>query len=122
MSLFQLQDFIMHSGEPSYFKIECDYLTDMDIATFARIISEKVKFGSVYGIPRGGVKLEQALIPYITEGPHLIVDDVLTAGTSMEEAYKKARSYFNITGEIIGVVLFARKEPANWIKPIFQMW
>ena len=122
MSLFQLKDFIMHSGKPGWFKIECDYLTDMDWVTLATIIVSRFPyFGSVVGVPTGGLKLESALRPYITKGSQLIVDDVLTTGKSMEEQREFQKNTYGIESQI-GVVVFARTRPAGWIYPVFQMW
>ena len=39
-NLFQTANFILNSGVPSTFKIECDALTDEDIETFALLISK----------------------------------------------------------------------------------
>ena len=118
MSLFQRKSFELHSGGVADFKIECDDLTDEDIETLAFIISKKVKFSKVIGVPTGGNRIEEALLKYVSsEGPWLIVDDVLTTGTSMEEV----KSLCDNTN-IIGIVLFARGKCSYWIKPVFQIW
>jgi len=118
MSLFRLGDFTLHSGNKSYYKIDCDALTDKDWATLARMIYESVgKFRKVVGIPNGGLKLAQALKPYRfpnPEYPTLIVDDVLTTGNSMEEIRKTM-------GDCIGAVVFARNKCPNWITPLFSV-
>ena len=120
-TLFEKKNFIMHSGEKSNFKIECDALTDGDIETLAYLISKRFKFAGVYGIPTGGLRLAKVLNKYIDEfgDYYLIVDDVLTTGTSMEEARKKLMRH----EPIIGVVLFSRsKSPIKkWIRPMFNM-
>jgi hypothetical protein len=121
-SLFQRKTFRMHSGDMTNFKIECDALTDEDIETFALIISERFKFNQVIGVPTGGTRIADALQKYRVDDntlPILLVDDVLTTGTSMEEMlttlpYK--------TSQVIGVVLFARGKSPRWIKPVLQMW
>ena len=121
MSLFERKTFVMHSGELSHYKIECDYITDEDWDTLAFIISQKYKFGSVHGVPRGGLKLEYALRKRCSKDSDivLIVDDVLTTGNSMEEM----RSVFSNPPEYIkGVVIFARAKCPDWIEPVFQMW
>jgi orotate phosphoribosyltransferase len=111
----------MHSGEKSDFKIECDTLTSEDIETLAYLISKRFEFNGVYGIPTGGIKIANALKKYINKGAtyYLIVDDVLTTGTSMEESADK----FKYREPIIGVVLFARnRHPiSEWIYPMFSM-
>ena len=117
MALFVKQDFIMHSGGIASYKIDCDALSDEDIETLAFIISEKGKFSRVVGVPRGGMRLANALKKYVSGvGPTLIVDDVLTTGASMEEAREKLND-----PKAVGIVIFARKQPASWIKPLFEM-
>ena len=119
-TLFEKKKFTMHSGDIGHWKIECDALTDSDWETLAFIISQKYKFRNVFGIPTGGTKLSEILKKYRSrEGRiNLIVDDVLTTGKSMEEL----KSNIMEALPIVGVVLFARGECPEWIKPIFQMW
>ena len=123
MNLFQKVDIILNSGKPSDFKIECDALTDEDIECFAHLISKKYTFRKVVGVPRGGVRIENALQKYTTNNPEhplLMVDDVLTTGGSMiryREQYEEME-YDNI----VGVVIFARGECPDWIDSVFKMW
>jgi orotate phosphoribosyltransferase len=120
MNLFQKQTFKLHSGGVSDFKIECDAFTNADIETLAYIISKRIKFKDVVGVPRGGVRLEQALEKYKSDsGCFLIVDDVLTTGTSME--VMKQEVYGKSLG-VKGVVVFARNKCPEWVEAIFQMW
>lgn len=102
MNLFQEGNFISHAGQELNWKIECDALTDEDWDCLARIIHERTRFGSVYGIPRGGIKLAKALEKYITPGHplRLVVDDVYTTGKSMEEV---------MTPSDLGFVVFTRR-------------
>lgn len=109
--LFNIQPFVSHSGLKLDWKIDCDALGAEDLMALAKLISRRFKFGSVLGIPTGGVGLAFALKPYITVGPRLIVDDVLTTGASMEEAHTLP--------DDIGVVIFARGPHSDWITPIF---
>jgi orotate phosphoribosyltransferase len=120
MPLFELKNFIMHSGEVGTWKIECDHLSDEDIETFAKIISSKIQFSTVYGVPTGGERLAKVLEKYAKEGGcSLIVDDVLTTGSSMIKARKKLG-----LSDPVGVVLFSRRQldPASWIKAVFTLW
>jgi len=121
-SLFEKKEFIMHSGEKSDFKIECDMLTNGDIQTLAYLISKKFKFNGVYGVPRGGIRLAEALKRYVDKRAldFLIVDDVLTTGNSMIEAAKK----FKDRRSLVGVVIFSRSKYTipRWIHPIFNMY
>ena len=118
MNLFQLGNFISHAGNELEWKIECDALTDEDWDCLAKMISERTEFGSLYGIPRGGVKLQNALEKYITKGNpiRLVVDDVYTTGKSMRDV---------MTGNDIGFVVFARKpiefSAQYYIRALFTM-
>ncbi len=116
MSLFKTGYFNLHSGDESTWKIDCDVLTDDDWRTLAGMATSNIlpKFGSVEGVPNGGLKFAEALRPYITEGPVLIVDDVLTTGNSMIQQ-KGDR-------EAIGIVVFSRSNTLpNWITAIFRI-
>lgn len=116
MALFTTKPFIAHAGSRLPFKIECDSLTDIDIITIANIVGEKLEFSEVYDVPRGGTRLAAALEDYcVSNGPALIVDDVLTTGISMEEARQR------IGKEAIGVVIFARGFCPSWVFSVFQL-
>lgn len=117
MSLFNRGKFVLHSGGESDWKIDCDALTDGDLETLAWLISNRVIFGKVIGIPTGGLRLAKSLEKYITKDSNttLLVDDVLTTGDSMEKAKKE------IGGRVSGVVLFTRTENCPiWIYPVFH--
>jgi orotate phosphoribosyltransferase len=110
--LFRLGAFTLNSGRKSQFKIDCDFLTDDDWDALAWLIANRVPyFGSVEGVPRGGVKLASALLPYVTSGPALIVDDVLTSGGSMER--RRAGR------DCLGAVVFARGPVPPWVQALF---
>ena len=115
-SLFRMGDFILHSGNRSSWKIDCNALTDADWKTLALMVAERFSFGQVVGIPTGGLNLARALERYVSTGATLIVDDVLTTGKSMKEERTKH------TGEVIGVVVFARGAYPDWIHPLFQLY
>ena len=118
MNLFQLGKFKSHAGLDLEWKIECDALTDEDWECLAKMISERTQFGSVYGIPRGGTKLANALEKYIDPtNPHrLVVDDVYTTGKSMRDV---------LTGTDIGFVVFSRQRivltPDHYVRALFTM-
>ena len=117
LSLFVKKDWMMHSGHPACYKVECDALTDEDLDTLAFIVSLKGLFRSVIGVPTGGIRFATALEKYKSNsGVRLIVDDVLTTGQSMEQ--------MKITlgwTDAVGVVIFSRGACPDWIRPIFQM-
>lgn len=118
MNLFQIGDFKSHAGLDLHWKIECDALTDEDWNCLAKMISERTEFGSVYGIPRGGVKLANALEKYRTpRSPiRLVVDDVWTTGKSMMETMNPGD---------FGFVVFARQrivfDSNKYVRALFTM-
>ena len=118
MNLFQYGKFTSHAGKELNWKIECDALTDDDWECLAEMIAERTRFGSVYGIPRGGTKLAKALEKYVTPGHplRLVVDDVFTTGKSMKEVMKD---------KDLGFVVFARSriplDPNYYIRALFTM-
>jgi len=122
MNLFQLGNFILHSGKQSRWKIDCDAFTDEDYETLAWIVAKEWKweFKAVVPIPTGGNRFAEKLDKYTVKHwrylPILIVDDVLTTGVS----FLKMRDTI-VKGEIFGVVIFAREKCPDWIKPIFQL-
>lgn len=116
MQLFNIGDFRLHSGRKSTFKIDCDALTWGDLEALANIAAKHLpSFGSVEGIPKGGLRWAECLYDYQTEGPTLIVDDVYTTGTSMLEA---ASQHIE---PVLGTVIFARALPPEWVTPLFCM-
>lgn len=115
--LFECGSFVLHSGFTTDWRINCDVLTDDDWNSLAKIamdILHPCTFGDVEGVPTGGIKFAEALLPYVTKGPLLIVDDVLTTGASMEEQCAGR--------DALGIVVFARRKPLHWVIPIFQLW
>ncbi len=113
MSLFNHGDFLLHSGSRSKYLIDCNAFSDEDLETFAKIIADDCVFSSVYGIPRGGLRLAEHLEKYKSStGIHIIVDDVLTTGKSM----KKAKKLYPTNS--LGYVIISRLEKADvpwWI-------
>lgn len=116
--MFEFGEFTSHSGLQLPWKFDADALSESDWQSIARIIALKFAFRSVYGVPRGGLKLAQALYKYREPGnPILIVDDVLTTGRSMDEA----RKLLGDDKPFIGVVVVARGPCPNWVHPILTI-
>ena len=104
-NLFQRGSFILASGKASHFKIECDALTNEDWETLAMLIAERCSpFGTVEGIPTGGIKLANALRKYSSSNSslRLLVDDVYSTGQSLGKMRKRNDEVW---------VVFARKKP-----------
>jgi hypothetical protein len=121
-SLFQRGEFILRSGTVSDYKIECEALTPSDWDALAHIIKARIPaFGAVYGVPRGGVPLQEVLAPFATGNeldPLLICDDVYTSGASIREAAKLVQW----KGPVMGVVVFAREPMVEpWVQAVFGM-
>lgn len=116
--MFDYGKFKSASGINLDWKIECDDLSDADIATVAHLISSKVEFYDVVGVPRGGIRLANALQPYRSQTTDrlLVVDDVWTTGHSMIEFIKKYKSkligksvpYVEMKIRYTGFVIFNR--------------
>jgi hypothetical protein len=123
--LFQLGDFVLHSGRRSKFKIDCDALSDSDIEAVAHILADILPpFRNVVGVPRGGLRLAKALRPYCTPPDRfasiqgrewLVVDDVLTTGESLRQAMEEK-------GDAIGAVIFARGQLPPDVYALFVMY
>jgi hypothetical protein len=119
--LFNMGRFNLSAGGQSRFKIDCDALTELDIAALAAAIGQAAYFSEVIGIPTGGNRLAEALVRY--RSPEhtknvLIVDDVLTTGRSMERKRHELLAK-DLDRDVFGWVIFARSKPANWIKALF---
>lgn len=118
MNLFERGNFVLASGAQSSYKIECDALTDDDIETLAWMIAINLRlnFGSVEGVPTGGLRLAGAMQQYISDPESeriLIVDDVWTSGGSMRN--HRAGRY-----NTIGAVIFARGPVDPWVFSLFK--
>jgi hypothetical protein len=115
LPLFIRQTFRSHAGLELSWKIECDSLTDEDMETIAMLIGERWEFSHVVEVPRGGLRLADKVRCYQRDaGGTLIVDDVLTTGTSMIEMREQFPG-------AIGVVIFARGPCPPWVTPIFNL-
>lgn len=122
--LFRRGRFRLNNGEESWFKIDCDALSDEDLDTLALLVAEDSRVGTfhkVEGVPTGGLRFAKALERYAlskytdAQNPRvLIVDDVLTTGGSMERQ-RAGRD------RVQGVVIFARGKCPDWVVPLFQM-
>jgi orotate phosphoribosyltransferase len=120
MPLFTYGRFHLHSGDTSSFLIDCDELSRLDLVGLAAIAAKKLlpAFGSVCAIPEGGLKFGEHLLGYCTSGPVLIVDDVCTTGTSLEER----REALGLNEkEALGIVIFNRGNLPVWCECLFHM-
>lgn len=115
MNLFQLGSFTLSSGARASWKIDCDALASADWQCLAEMIRRLVgPFGSVEGVPRGGLKLAAALEPFVVAGgPLLLTDDVWTSGGSMRR-HRGDR-------EAIGAVVFARGPVEPWVRALLPL-
>jgi hypothetical protein len=127
MSLLQHGNFKLHAGGDSWWRIDCDDMSDAELGIIARMIAEhhgpfngvvcpKSHYGSA--APRLVAALEQYKTNLYSP-TFILVDDVLTTGSSME-----ALRQFIIAGRVgisaKGYVIFARDECPDWVTPVFQ--
>lgn len=107
----------LRSGQLSAWKIDCEALTVDDWRTLAAMAAEILpSFGYVEPVPNGGIPFADALRFYADPDESdtiLIAEDVVTTGGSMEKIRNDR--------EVIGVCVFARGTPPNWVTPLFQM-
>ena len=123
IDLFQKQKFTSHAGIPMEWKIEMDAVSDKEWDCLASMIMDyqKEPFSKVVGIPRGGVKLQNALQKYSEwEQKHLwlVVDDVYTTGTSFREFCTTRETMFAYKW-----VVFARQptDKDSGVRALFTM-
>lgn len=126
MNWLDLADLILHSGRRSSFKIECDNLTDAEVAAGCALLAKVLPpFGAVAGVPRGGLRVEEAMRPFVTprdrpetvDLPLLIVDDVWTTGGSVTAFRRKF-----VNGDRAHVaVLFARGPVPDDVTALFTL-
>jgi len=84
--LFRNMDFLSSAGLELQWKVVCDDFDDKDWQWCASRVAETFYFKEVHGVPTGGNKFAEALLPYCNYEARftLVVDDVLTTGKSME--------------------------------------
>lgn len=125
-TLLKSGEFTSHSGLKLPFKINCDALSDKDIECIAEYMVSKTDFCEVKGIPTGGCRLAEALNKHSmrkTSSNHLIVDDVLTTGTSMEEHKTRLCEIDMVHPDnVVGWVIFTRIKPPTWINAMFELY
>lgn len=123
-NIFKIGEFVLASGKKSKYKIDLEHLKDEDWETIAWWTSSLVgPFSSVEGVPTGGLKMAKHLQKFVgVSGPHLIVDDIVTSGGSMNRQRDKYLSHPENQGkEVVGVVVIARGPCPWWINCIFNM-
>lgn len=120
--LFQRGDFTLASGQRAHWKIECDALTPDDWAGLAAMLIDYLPhpFGSVRGVPRGGVPFEQALWWHATPGAKrvLVVDDVWTTGGSMQRFIDRTGLYHV---PLMRAVAFARNPVPDGVTALLSV-
>lgn len=115
-----LANITLNSGRESKFKIECDYLTQLEVAAMCQLLAAILPpFGAVSGVPTGGLKVEKAMRPYITKGPLLIVDDVWTTGGSVKRHAATLTPDKGYPGHT--AVLFARGPTPKGVTALFTI-
>lgn len=120
--LFVQGDFTLHSGATSPLKIDCDALSDTDIATVAKMIAGAAKpFRDVVGVPDGGLRLAEELRQYaVPSGGHLLVDDVWTTGASLEDL-RLASDWLECEAWVIFSRAPMRSPLPWWVHAVFSL-
>jgi orotate phosphoribosyltransferase len=126
IELFQLGDFVLAGGARSGWKIECDAFTPAEWRCLAVMAAERLPpFGSVHGVPYGGLPFAEALRRHAVLGHDtvLVAEDVVTTGGSVERYVKELRegSRAAPSTTYVGVCVFARGKCPPWVYPLFQM-
>ncbi len=119
MSVVRVEPVTLASGRQSSFKVECDDMSDEEIAQHARLLARILPpFSSVEGVPRGGGRVAKALEPYADARARLplVVDDVWTTGGSMRRYIEE-----HGIGHVNGAVLFSRGPTPAWVRPLWVL-
>lgn len=106
--LFRWGQFKSAAGHDLDWKIECDALDEDDWRCIASVCAPMVgPFRDVVGVPRGGLKLAQAIRSRRSRRAErvLVVDDVWTTGMSMMRVVAELGLQ---PGEWRGLVVFSR--------------
>lgn len=128
--LFQDGKFKSAAGIMLPFKIDCDALTDEDLACIAKHVDEKIVYfqyvRAVMSVPSGGDRFAAALQPYCRSAePNgnevLLVDDVWTTGSSMLKVAAEHGLIEQLGTRVKACVLFARGSHPHWVKPVLTL-
>jgi hypothetical protein len=117
--LFKWGEVTLHSGDRAAWIIDCLALTNGDLDCLARIYASRHAYGTVRGIPTGGLRFASALRRYATKGPLLVADDVCTTGASFETVrlgLSEADRW-----RVQGVCIFARGTLPMWVDGLFRL-
>ena len=121
MNLFVAGKIVLRSGRESNWKLECDALTPADWECLAAMASSILPpFGSVLGVPRGGVPFAEALAKHATgdDGhPLLIADDVFTTGGSINR-FVASLPERERGRPLLFTTAFTRGDYPPWVVPV----
>jgi hypothetical protein len=128
-ALFNIGHFMLHSGLESSFKIDCDALNLQELKALTYVAQKLIPpYRKAIGVPTGGLALAKELDFFADQQTNriLIVDDVLTTGSSMwdfrfEYLTEWSRTHDGPDPEVVGLVIFARGQCPDWVTPIFEM-
>lgn len=129
MPLFQSGDFLLHSGQHSAWKLECEAITLDEMKVIAKLLAERLPaFSRTVSVSEDSNNpatiLRGCLAQYAEETNKtlIVVDDVFTTGSTMSSARRKLQeSYVYSQYNIMGAVIFAREPIFDWIIPLFTL-
>jgi len=120
--LVQLGDHKLNAGKRSCYKLVCDQFIADNVEALAWMLRQLAgPYGSVAGIPRGGLSLAAAMEKYrdrSLERTLLLVDDVITTGGSLNRERERLAGQYD---HIIGVAVFSRGPLPSWVSAMFEM-
>jgi hypothetical protein len=130
-AIFRFGSFTSHSGLMLPYKWDFDAWTDEALDELARFLRWKLPFGEVFAVPSdetpprnpAGPRLARALnaMPFESDHPPLIVDDVMTTGRSMERFRERIAREHSDVGLPMGFVMLSRMPEdlvPSWIFPL----
>lgn len=125
VNLIQLGNFTLSSGTKSGWKLVADQFIRDNLDGLVELTRYLVgPFGWVEGVPKGGCLLANSLKPFIIPSSEnrLIVEDVLTTGSSMERFREHTISHYGASYYMYrGITVFARGPCPSWVQAVFQM-
>jgi hypothetical protein len=136
MHLFQSGGVTLSAGGTSFFKLDCDDLladrrnekciAELLLRLVGPFDSWEIVSGNCSGLGYlfSAAHLERVLEEPVNTPdvhPHVILDDVLTTGRSLERAKAAYLERAEVPRPVLGAVIFARGPAPAWVKVLCQL-